>query len=183
MRRRLFDRRVVMLDGTLDDARATAVGAALMTLDASGDEAIDLRIDCADGTTEAALSLMDVIDLLGVPVRAWCTGQVAGASVGVLAVCDHRTLSPHGRVHLVQPRAEFEGSAGRLGQLAEAHAHQWGGFCRRLAGASGQPAERVAEDTARGLYLTASEAVAYGLADEIARPDAGTQGAPRPRAE
>jgi ATP-dependent Clp protease protease subunit len=183
MRRRLFDRRVVILDGTLDDARATEVGAALMTLDATGDEAVDLRIDCADSTTGAALSLMDIVDLLGVPVRAWCTGQVAGPAVGVLAVGDHRTLSTHGRVHLVQPKAEFGGTAGRLVQLAEAHAHQWGSFCRRVAEASGQPAERVAEDTARGLYLTASEALAYGLVDGVTGPDARTQGAPRSRAE
>ena len=42
-----------------------------MTLDASGDGAVDLQIDSSGGSTGAALALMDIVDLLGVPVRAW----------------------------------------------------------------------------------------------------------------
>jgi ATP-dependent Clp protease, protease subunit len=170
MRRRLFDRRVVVLDGTLDDPRCAEVGAGLMTLDADGDEAIDLQIDCAGGSTGAALTLMDIIDLLGVTVRAWCTGQAVGPAVGVLAVCPRRTLSPHARLHLVEPRVEFEGNARHLQQEAEAHAAQWSTFCRRLAEATGQPLDRIEEDAARGRFLTASEAVEYGLVDDVATP-------------
>ncbi len=172
MRRRLFDRRVVILDGTLDDARANRVGASLMTLDADGDHAIDLQIDCPGGGTGAALAVMDTVDLLGVTVRAWCSGQVVGPAVGVLAVCHHRTISPHARVHLTEPRAGYEGSARDLLTLAEAHARHWATFCQRLARATGQDLDRVEEDAARGRFLTAEEAVAYGLADEVATPDA-----------
>jgi ATP-dependent Clp protease, protease subunit len=172
MRRRLFDRRVVVLDGTLDDARGNEVGVSLMTLDAEGDGAVDLQIDCAGGGTGAALALMDIVDLLGVPVRAWCTGQVVGPAVGVLAVCPHRTISPHARVHLSEPRVEFVGSARSLHQLAEAHTRHWATFCRRLAEATGRSFEQVQADTARGRFLTADEAVAYGLVDHVAAPDA-----------
>jgi len=172
LRRRLFDRRVVILDGTLDDARGNQVGVSLMTLDADGDGAIDLQIDCAGGTTGAALALMDIVDLVGVTVRAWCTGQAAGPAVGVLAVCHHRTISPHARVHLTEPRVEYDGSARVLQQLAGAHAQHWAMFCRRLARATGKAFEQVEEDTARGRFLTADEAMAYGLVDEVAAPDA-----------
>jgi ATP-dependent Clp protease protease subunit len=178
LRRRLFDRRVVILDGPLDDARSNQVGASLMTLDANGDGAIDLQIASRGGTTGAALALMDVVDLLGVPVRAWCTGQAAGTAVGVLAVCDHRTMSPHARLHLTEPSVEFEGSARLLQQLAAAHADHWARFCHRLAEATGQAVDRVEDDTARGRFLTASEAVAYGLVDDVATPDARIQRLP-----
>ncbi|HEY5096620.1 MAG TPA: ATP-dependent Clp protease proteolytic subunit [Acidimicrobiales bacterium] len=172
LRRRLFERRMVVLTGPLDDRRAGEVGASLMTLDASGDGAVDLQIDCAGGSTGAALALMDIVDLLGVPVRAWCTGQAAGPALGVLAVCAHRALSPHARVHLTEPRVEWEGSARQLEQLAAAHADQWTMFCRRVAEATGQDADRIGRDADRGRFLTAPEAVAYGLADEVVAPDA-----------
>ncbi len=172
IRRRLFERRMVMLTGPLDDARAGEVGASLMTLDASGDSAVDLQIDCSGGSTGAALALIDIVDLLGVPVRAWCTGQAAGPALGVLAVCAHRALSPHARLHLTEPRVEWEGSARLLGQLATAHADQWAMFCRRVAEASGQDPDRIREDADRGRFLTAHEAVTYGIADEVVAPDA-----------
>lgn len=176
MRRRLFDRRVVILDGVLDDARSTEVGVGLMTLDADGDDAVDLQIDCAGGSTGAALALMDIIDLLGVTVRAWCTGQAGGPVVGVLAVSHQRTMSVHARLHLVEPTVEFEGSARNLQQLADAHAAQWSTFCRRLADVTGQPLDRIEADADRGRYLTAPEAVAYGLVDDVAVRDRGDAG-------
>ncbi len=171
MRRRLLEHRVVTLVGPLDDMAATQVGAALMTLDADGDGSIELRMDSPGGSTGAALALMDVIDLLGVVVRGWCTGQVAGPAVGVLAVCHRRTISPHARVHLAEPRTGFEGDARLLQRLAEDHADRWAMFCHRLAEATGRTAEQIAEDARRGLFLAADEAVAYGIVDRVATPD------------
>ncbi len=170
MRAHLFDRRVVLLDGLLDDARTNQVATDLMTLDATGDGAVDLHIDCPGGSTGAALALMDVIDLLGVTVRAWCTGQAVGPAVGVLAVCHHGTMSAHARLHLIEPTVGFEGSTRHLQQQAEAHAAQWATFCDRLAEATGRPVGVIREDTARGRFLTASEAVAYGVVDVVAPP-------------
>ncbi len=172
MRRRLFERRVVTLVGPLDDRCANDVGAALMTLDADGDGSIELRIDSPGGSMDAALALMDVVDLVGVVVRGWCTGQAAGVAVGVLAVCPHRTISPHARVHLAEPRMEFEGDARILQRLAADHADRWAMFCRRLAEATGRTAEQIGEDASHNLFLTAAEAMAYGIVDRMATPDA-----------
>ena len=60
----------------------TQVSAELMTLDAEGDEPVTLRVDCREAPLSPALTLMDVIELMGVPVRALCLGQVAGADPG-----------------------------------------------------------------------------------------------------
>ena len=79
---RLFAQRVVVLTGPLDDMSATRVSAELMTLDAEGDDAVTLRIDCADGSLALALTLMDVIELLGVPVHAFEHGTGRGSRGG-----------------------------------------------------------------------------------------------------
>jgi ATP-dependent protease ClpP protease subunit len=67
---------------------------------------------------------------------------------------------------------EFEGDARLLQRLAEEHADRWAVFCRRVARATGRTAERISGDAAGGLFLTAPEAVAYGIADRVATPDA-----------
>jgi ATP-dependent Clp protease protease subunit len=172
MGRQLLERRFVLLSGTLDDQAANEVGAAIMTLDAIGDDPVHLQVDSADGTVGAALALMDIIDLCGVPVRGMGIGHVAGPAVGVLAVCTYRTLSPHTQLRLFEPRADLAGPAGQLQQLAQAHLDRWAAFCARLAEASGHPEDRLHQDAASGRSFSAPEAVAYGLADEVARPDA-----------
>src|SRR4051812_28344490 len=99
----LFARRTVVLTGVLDEIKAGDAAAALLTLDAMGDERVELRLDCHSGSLDAAFTLMDTIDVLGVPVHITCTGMVGGAVVGVLAVGHHRSISRHGRVHLTEP--------------------------------------------------------------------------------
>jgi ATP-dependent Clp protease, protease subunit len=172
MERQLFDRRIVLLSGPLDAEMANAVGVALMTLDATGDDPVQLQIDSGDGSIDAALSLMDVIDLLGVPVHASCIGQVAGPAVGVLAVCSHRTMAPHAHLRIFEPSIEVQGNAQQLRQLASLHLERWTVFCTRLAEITGQPLVRLREEASAGRYLSADEAVAYRLVDEVATPDA-----------
>jgi ATP-dependent Clp protease, protease subunit len=172
MERQLFDRRIVLLSGPLDAQMANAVGVALMTLDATGDEPVHLQIDSSDGTIDAALSLMDVIDLLGVPVRASCLGQAAGPAVGVLAVCSRRAMAPHAHLRLFEPSIDVQGNAQQLRQLAALHLERWTVFCTRLAEITGRPLESLREEASMGRYLSAEEAVAYRLVDEVATPDA-----------
>ncbi len=172
MRRRLLERRVVTLVGPLDDAGATDIGAALMTLDADGDGSVELRMDSPGGTTGAALALMDIIDLLGVEVHGWCTGQVIGPPVGILAVCHRRSISPHARVRLAEPRVSFEGDARLLQRLAEEHRARWAMFCARVAEATGRTTAQIGEDADLGRFLSPDEAVAYGIVDRVAAPEA-----------
>jgi len=139
----------------------------LMTLDASGDDAIDLHIDCSDGELDAALALMDVIELAGVPVRVSALGIVGGPAVGVLAVGAYRTAMPHTRFRLAESSSAFTGQARDVQGWAEHISARADVFCARLAAAVGQPAERVEADLAATRFLDAQQAKRYGLVDEI----------------
>ncbi len=170
--RRLIEQRVVLLHGPLDDSSVMRVSALLMTLDAEGDEPVTLRVDCGEAGLAPALTLMDVIELMGVPVRALCLGQVGAGAVGVVAVCAHRAALPSTRFSLREPRTELEAHVRNVAQWAELRAGERRRFCERVAAAVGKPAASVEEDVERGRFLSAAEALDYGLLDEVSRPDA-----------
>jgi ATP-dependent Clp protease protease subunit len=167
LRARLFEQRIVSLRGPLDDEVAGLACVELMTLDASGDRAVTLFVDSGEGTLSAAFAIMDTIDLLGVPVHATCMGRADGPAVGVMAVAHRRRAAPHARFHLTAPRFTVAGTAGDLERWATHHQQQLDLFVSRLSEATKRPLEHVEADVFAGRYLTAEEAVAYGLIDEI----------------
>jgi ATP-dependent Clp protease, protease subunit len=177
---RLFEQRRVVVSGVLDDRVASDTATALMALDASGDGPITLRLDCAATALEPAFVLIDTIDLLGVTVEATCVGRLEGPAVGVLAVAHHRTMTPHARIHLCEPATHFSGSATDVERWAAHHEERLLRFVARLAEATGQPVEHVEADLRCRRYLSAEDALAYGLIDEIQRPGANLT-APEPR--
>ncbi len=170
MRQQLWDRRVVMLSGDLDDQAATAAATELMALDAAGDEPVTLQVDCGGGTLNAALMIVDVVDLLGVPVHARCAGRAEGPAVGIVAVAPLRSATPHARFRLGLPDEQFAGRADDVERAVRNHQEQVEVFVRRLAAATGRPFERIEADLERREYLDADAALAYGLIDEIERP-------------
>jgi len=172
VRERLFEQRVVFLWGPLEDQVANQVAAELMTLDAIGDEPIQLHIDSGGGTLDAALSLIDVIDLLGVELQATCVGQAFGPALGPLAVAPVRRATPHARFRLSEPSVDASGTARDLEAWVQDHRRRLGQFCQRLAEAVHRPADAVEEDLRSGRFLDAEEARRYGIIDEVCGPDA-----------
>ncbi len=181
VRDRLFDQRVVFLWGPLDDALASHLAAELMTLDATGDDPVHLHIDSPGGTLEAALCLVDVIDLLGVELTATCVGQAAGPAIGPLAVAHHRRATPHARFRLSEPVFDLAGSARDLDAWATNQRAQLRRFCTRLATSLRTSAESLEADLASGRFLDADDALEYGLIDEICGPGARVYPLPGPR--
>jgi ATP-dependent Clp protease protease subunit len=167
LQERLFERRIVFVTGHLDDAVAAQAAAEMMTLDATGEGPIDLYLDSPDGTLEAAFILIDTVNLLHTTVRAHCRGQVGGPAIGVLAVTDHRSASPHTRFRLAQPRAQFSGTAHQIAAHSQQQRRLLWSLQARIAKATGRPAEEIAEDMRRGRRLDAREALEYGLIDAI----------------
>ena len=87
-------------------------------------------------------------------------------------MCGRRVASPHARIQLTEPQVHFDGDARAVGRQAEEHLSRWAAFCRRLSDATGKPLQQVSDDTARGRFLSAAEAVDYGILDSVAGPDA-----------
>ncbi len=141
-----------------------------MTLDATGDEPIELYLDSPDGTLEATFVLIDTLDLLRAPVHAHCRGQAGGPALGVVAVADHRSAAPHARFRLSQPTAQFPGPSDQLVLHSQQYQESLRRFEVRLAKATGRPADEIARDLRRGRYFDAREALEYGLIDEISVP-------------
>jgi hypothetical protein len=109
--RRLFERRTVMLTGPLDGEAATVVGASLMALDAEGDDPVTLLVNSPGGPVEAGVAVVDVLDLLGVPVEATCIGQAVGTAAVVVACATpgRRRAAPNARLSCAWPRARWRG--------------------------------------------------------------------------
>ena len=165
---RLFERRIVLCRGVLDDPLAGRVAAELMTLDALGDGAVELRLDSERASLEATWSLIDVIDLLGVPVNIVCSGRVEGAVVGLLTAGGRRTALPHARFRLGDPELAIAGRASELGALLDHHTARLDRLHERVANSTGRPLSQVAADFRTGRSFDASEALAYRLVDEVA---------------
>ena len=170
LQEKLFERRIVLVTGPLDDALAAEVAAQLVTLDAAGAAPIDLHLDVPDGALEATFVLIDAIDALRAPVRAYCRGRVGGPPIGVLAAATRRTAARHTRFRLGQPTTHFTGTPDSIAARSRQQTDLLWRLHARLAQRTGRPAEEIAEDMRRTRHLDAEEARVYGLIDEITSP-------------
>lgn len=168
----LLGRRVVRLWGPLDDRSVTLAAAELMTLDATGDAPVQLIVASSGGPLHLALSLVDTMDLLGVPVHVICLGRVEGAAALVVAAGAKRAAARHAQFRLSAPEVEASGNAAQLAAWAGQHRLELERFAQRLAQACGRPYEHVEADLSMGRWLDAEGAMAYGLVDEIWSPPA-----------
>jgi ATP-dependent Clp protease, protease subunit len=168
----LFERRTLLVSGPIDDLTAGTVAAQLMTLDASGDEPVTLRLNCSGGTLTGTATLLDTIDLLGVPVHATCVGRAEGPGLFVLAVCHDRSAGPRSWLRLDEPATEAAGGAGRLADWAVSVRRQLDQVLDRVAAASRLDRPALDEAVHRGRSFTPDEALAAGLVDHVAAPGA-----------
>jgi ATP-dependent Clp protease, protease subunit len=167
---RLFEQRIVLAHGELDDEAATSLCAQLLTLDAERNEPIRLEVQGLNAELAAALTVMGVLDVLRVPVHAYAGGQVGGPALGVLAAATHRRAYPNAVFTLSEPRLGFEGSATSLSSREEQVRVMLDTLYLRLADVTGREVDEIREDARRGRYLTVDDAIGYGLVHERAHP-------------
>jgi ATP-dependent Clp protease protease subunit len=166
----LLERRIVFLRDRLDHDSATLVTAQLMSLDADDSAPVTLVVNSQGGPTDAAVGVLDTMDLLRCPVNTSCVGRAEGtAAVVVAAGTGRRRCGPGATFRLRFADLEATGPASRLRQEVESAARLQRAMVDRLAAITGQSRALVARDVERGRLLTADEAVAYGLVDEISR--------------
>ena len=165
---RLFDQRIVMIRGTLGQQDATGIAAALLTLDASGPSPVQLHVASSEGQLNAAHAVIDVIDSMTAPVHAVVTSEAGGAVLAVLAAAGQRSAYRHARFKLAEPRAAgVTGTADEVAAAAGQHLRELEEMVLRLVEVTGQSRSRIEDDLSAGRWLTAAEALEYGLIDEI----------------
>jgi ATP-dependent Clp protease protease subunit len=158
----LLARRIVMMNGELDHTRASEIAATLMTLDALGDEHVELRINSSSGSMETGLVLIDVIEVLGVPVHTVGMGEIGGGVVGVLAAGAERALSPRARLHLREPDIEVAGRASDIERALAERAARRDVFLGFLARRTGRPVAEIDAEWTIGPYVSAEDARTLG---------------------
>jgi ATP-dependent Clp protease protease subunit len=167
---RLLRERIVFLGTAIDDAVANLIVAQLLFLQAEDpDKEIAMYINSPGGSTTAMFGIYDTMQHLGNPVATYCMGQAASAGAFLLATgtAGKRYALPNARVLLHQPHGGMEGQSADL----EIHAREIVRMRRLadeiLAEHTGQPIEKISADTDRDFILTAEEAKAYGVVDEV----------------
>ncbi len=165
---RLLERRIVLASGVLDDDAATRLSAQLLTLDAEGGGPIRLELQNLRAELPAALTLMGVLDVLRAEVRAFASGEIGGAALGVLASCPRRAAYPNASFTLSEPKLQFGGTVTAVTAREQQARRMVDSLFYRIAEAAGRDAEDVREDARRGRTLTTAEAIGYGLIHERA---------------
>jgi len=154
LQEQLFERRIVLVMGQLDDGAAAKAAAALLALDASGERPIDLHLDSPDGALGAAFVLIDTAEILRSALRVLCRGQVDGPAIGVVAAADHSAATPHARFHLSQPTARLSGTLEEISAQSRQQQELLWKLYGRLTRRTGRPAEEIAEDGGADLIST-----------------------------
>jgi ATP-dependent Clp protease, protease subunit len=169
----LLERRIVFVRDRLDHDAAMLVTAQLMALDADDSAPVTLVVNSGGGPAGAVVGLLDTIDLLRCPVDASCVGRAEGtAAVVVAAGSGDRRCGPGATFRLRFPDLEAGGPADRLQREVENATQLQRTLVDRLVAITGQARALVGRDVERGRMLTAEEAVAYGLVDEVSAPTA-----------
>jgi len=173
---RLLKERVIFMVGPVDDYMANVVVAQLLFLEAENpDKDISLYINSPGGVVTAGMAIYDTMQFIKPDVSTICIGQAAsmGALLLTAGAKGKRYCLPHSRVMIHQPLGGYQGQASDI----EIHTREILLIRDRLnqvlANHTGQPIERIAKDTDRDNFMSADEAAAYGLIDEVlkARPD------------
>ncbi len=167
---RLLDEHIVFLQTPIDDQVAAAICLQLIWLEfKNADRDISLYINSPGGDITALFAIYDTMQYVKNDISVVCLGQAASAAAVLLAAGTKgkRYALPHSRIMLHQPYGGVAGQAADIEIQAREILRMREEIDRVLAHHTGQPIERVGRDTDRDFYLSADEARAYGIIDEV----------------
>jgi ATP-dependent Clp protease protease subunit len=167
---RLLKDRVVVLGAPLDDTVGNLITAQLLHLESEDPgKDITVHINSPGGSATALLAVYDTMQHVRPDVSTICVGQAASAAAVLLASgsAGKRFALPHARILLHQPHGELEGHVADIETHAKEIQRQRSLVNEILSRHTGQPLEKVSEDTDRDLFLTPLEAKEYGIVDDV----------------
>lgn len=167
---RLLKDRIIMLDGEINDTTASLVVAQLLYLESeSRDADISLYINSPGGSVTAGFAIYDTMNYIQPDVSTICVGMAASMGAFLLSsgAKGKRICLPNSEVMIHQPLGGASGQATEI-EIAAKHILQTKERINRiLAANTGNPISEVEKDTDRDNYMTAQEALEYGIVDKI----------------
>jgi ATP-dependent Clp protease protease subunit len=170
---RLLKDRIIFVTGEIEDQMADLIIAQLLFLESEDpDKDIHLYINSPGGSVSAGLAIYDTMQYIRPDVSTICVGMAASMASVLLAAGSRgkRFALPHSRVMIHQPLGGAQGQASDI----EIHAREILRIREEmnqiLARHTGQSPEKIQADTERDHFMTAAEAKAYGLVDEVVLP-------------
>jgi ATP-dependent Clp protease protease subunit len=176
---RLLKERIIFLGSVLDDTVANLICAQMLFLESEDPEKdIHLYINSPGGDITALLAIYDTLKYIKPDVSTFCFGQAASGGAVLLGAGTKgkRFALPHSRIVLHQPWGGVGGQASDIEIQAREILRMRDLLTEMLAMDTGQEVARIAKDTDRDFVMTADEAVAYGLVDEVISSREGTEG-------
>jgi ATP-dependent Clp protease protease subunit len=170
---RLLKDRIIFLGDSVNDDIANLVIAQMLFLESEDpDKDIQLYINSPGGVVTAGLAMYDTIQHVKCDVSTICMGQAASMGAILLAAgsAGKRFALPHARILIHQPLGGFSGQASDIDIQAKEILRTRERLNTILVKHTGQKLEKVRSDTDRDYYMSADEALEYGLIDEVFRP-------------
>ena len=167
---RLLNDRIIFLGEEIDSVSANLVVAQLLHLESQDAEKdISLYINSPGGEVYSGLAILDTMNFIKPQVSTICVGKAASMAAVLLSAGakGKRFCLPHSKVMIHQPSGGAQGQQTEIEIVAEEIKKTRLELNQILSDASGQPIEKVQADTERDNYLTAAEALDYGLIDRI----------------
>lgn len=169
---RLLRERIIMINGQIEESMSSLVVAQLLWLASESTEReINLYISSPGGSVQAGLAIYDTMRHLPCPISTTCVGYTASFGTILLMAGDRglRRAQPHARIHMHQPL--IPGGLGGQATDIDIHAreilHTRDVINEIIQRHTGQPLERIKRDTDRDFYMSATEALEYGIIDEV----------------
>jgi ATP-dependent Clp protease, protease subunit len=167
---RLLKERIVFLGSGVSDDVANVIVAQLLFLEAEDpDKDITFYINSPGGSVSAGLAIYDTMQYVKCDIATLCMGQAASMGAFLLAAGakEKRYSLPNARIMIHQPMGGFQGQATDIDIQAREILRMKDDLNRLLAKHSGQPLERISQDTERDYFMSALEAKSYGIVDRV----------------
>src|SRR5210317_912957 len=169
--RKLFESRAITIFGEINDKLARSVTERLLALAAENDEPISIYISSPGGHVESGDVVYDIIKFIKPVVRVIGTGWVASAATTIYLAAEkeNRFTLPNTRFLVHQPSGGSRGDATDIKIQAEEIVKMRARINQLIADETGQSLERVAKDTDRDYWMTADEAIEYGIVGKVVK--------------
>jgi ATP-dependent Clp protease protease subunit len=168
---KLFNSRAITIFGEINDKIARSVTERLLALAAENDEPISIYVSSPGGHVESGDVIYDIIKFIKPTVRVIGAGWVASAATTIYlaAAKENRFALPNTRFLVHQPSGGSRGSATDIAIQAQEIVKMRARINQLIADETGQPLDRVAKDTDRDYWMSAQEAIEYGIVGRIVK--------------